>query len=262
MKSINSILVCGLVFAILGIFELVYPKSAYASEQTVAFSQESVSGTITYRERIALPSGAVVKVKLLDVSLQDAPAKELSSQIITTRGEQVPILFNMSYDPSEIKSNHYYAVRAEIFIDDKLAFTTTQRYAVITMGNAKTVDLVLQKVKNISRENELTGSKWLLEDLAGKGVLDRLQTTVEFGEDNQLGGNGGCNRYNASYEIKESSFRVNSIATTFKMCSPAVMNQESQFLKALEKAQSIRLEGPYLLIDCEGYDKPLKFTRY
>ena len=33
-----------------------------------------VSGTVNYRERMALPPDAVVEVQLLDVSRQDAPA--------------------------------------------------------------------------------------------------------------------------------------------------------------------------------------------
>ncbi len=41
-----------------------------------------VTGSITYRERIALPPSAVVAVKLVDVSLADAPAVLIAEQII------------------------------------------------------------------------------------------------------------------------------------------------------------------------------------
>ena len=45
----------------------------------------TVSGTATYRERMALPPDAVLEVKLQDVSLADAPAVELGSARIDPR---------------------------------------------------------------------------------------------------------------------------------------------------------------------------------
>ena len=49
-----------------------------------------VTGTITYRERIALPENAIVNVQLQDVSLQDVAATVIAETTITTPG-QVPI---------------------------------------------------------------------------------------------------------------------------------------------------------------------------
>ena len=43
-----------------------------------------VTGSVTYRERIALPPSAVVTVKLLDVSRADAPAELIAEQVIAT----------------------------------------------------------------------------------------------------------------------------------------------------------------------------------
>jgi heat shock protein HslJ len=39
------------------------------------------------------------------------------------------------------------------------------------------------------------------------------------------------------------------------------MDQEDRFFEALENARAIRIEGPYLMIECEGIKKPLKFVR-
>lgn len=226
---------------------------------TENMTKGTVSGTITYRERIALPSGAVIGVKLLDISRQDVAAIEIASQTIITNGEQVPIDFALSYDPNIIQERQTYVVRAEIYLDEQLFFTTTQIYPVLTKGNGNEVNLVLNKV--MSEQNQLTGSQWLLEDLTGKGVVDNVQTTIEFGEDNRIGGNGGCNRYFTSYQLDGTNFSVDLIGSTQMMCPSAIMNQEQQFFQALEKAYNIRLEGPYLFIDVEGSDLPLKFTR-
>jgi len=249
------------IFAPLKYFSLKVYSIPSPSNSSSLTAKNIVSGTISYREKIALPPEAIIKIKLLDVSLQDVPAVEISSQTITTNGQQVPINFELPFQSEQIQNNHQYVVRAEIYIQNQLSFTTTQSYPVITRNNGTEVDLVLQKVQSLSLENQLNNTKWLLEDLGGKGVIDRLQTTLEFRQDNRLSGNGGCNRYFGSYNFDGQNFTVNGIGSTFKMCSTAIMNQETQFLKALEKAKTIRLEGSFLLIDSEELPKPLKFTQ-
>jgi putative lipoprotein len=106
----------------------------------------SVSGTIAYRERVALPPAAVIKVQLVDVSRADAPATVLGEQVIEAGGKQVPFAFAIPYDPAAIEPSHSYAVQARIEVDGQLRFINDQRYAVITRGAPTRVDLVLKSV--------------------------------------------------------------------------------------------------------------------
>ena len=105
----------------------------------------TVTGTVTYRERIALSPGAVVEVKLSDVSRADAPAVTIGEQIIDNPG-QVPIAFEIEYDPEEIDERFTYAVQVRIIEGDKLAFINDTVYNVITRDNPAHVDMVLVKV--------------------------------------------------------------------------------------------------------------------
>ena len=57
-------------------------------------SMKTITGTVAYRERIALPPNAVVTIALEDVSLADAPAKVLAKQTFETEGKQVPLSFS------------------------------------------------------------------------------------------------------------------------------------------------------------------------
>jgi putative lipoprotein len=58
---------------------------------TGCVSTATVSGTVTYRERIELPpEGVVVTVKVEDVSRADAPAVTIGKQIIENPSHQVP----------------------------------------------------------------------------------------------------------------------------------------------------------------------------
>jgi len=107
----------------------------------------SVTGTVTYRQRVALTPGAVVEVKLLDVSRADAPSVTIAEQVIKPAGRQVPIEFELRYDPRRIEQSHRYAVRARILEGVKLRFTSTQVYPVITGGNPTTVEIVVSPIQ-------------------------------------------------------------------------------------------------------------------
>lgn len=108
---------------------------------------------------------------------------------------------------------------------------------------------------------QLRNSEWLLEDLNGAGVMDYLQTTLRFDATTRIGGQGGCNRYFANARIEGDRISVSGIGATKRLCPPAVMNQETRFFTALDQAQRISLDGPYLLIYSRGLKQPLKFTR-
>ena len=107
----------------------------------------SVTGTVTYRERIALTPEAVVEVQLLDVSIADASAKVIAEQTIKPE-HQVPIPFELTYDPVVIDERFTYAVRATIRERGQLMFTTDRSYRVLTRGHPNHVDLVLVRTSN------------------------------------------------------------------------------------------------------------------
>ena len=87
-----------------------------------------VSGTVTYRQRIALSPTAVVEVKLLDVSRADGQAITIAEQRIQPEGRQVPIAFELRYDPSRIQQRRRYIIQARILEDGRLRFTSTEAY--------------------------------------------------------------------------------------------------------------------------------------
>ena len=105
-----------------------------------------VTGTVTSLQRMALPPDAVVHVKLLDVSLQDVPARLLGEQIITNPNHQVPIPFEIEYDPAALDPRHTYAVQARITAKGQLMFISTSAYHVITRDNPHHVEIIVERV--------------------------------------------------------------------------------------------------------------------
>ncbi|MBN1145882.1 MAG: YbaY family lipoprotein [Anaerolineales bacterium] len=107
----------------------------------------SLTGTLTYREKIALPANAVAYVQLIDLSVGDTPAGWVGKLTITHPG-QAPIPFGIQYDPNQINPAHLYSIKASI--EDgagNLLFATSHNYPVLTLGNpVDGVEIVLDRV--------------------------------------------------------------------------------------------------------------------
>lgn len=125
-------------------------------------SAAKVTGTVTYLQRSALPPTAVVEVQLQDVSKMDVPAEVISSQRIEAQGKQVPFAYELPYDPAKIVTGNRYVVRATIKDGDKLLFTSTQAYPVITNGAPTSgVEIIVEPVASsggVSSQSVVTGT--------------------------------------------------------------------------------------------------------
>ena len=133
-----------------GLLSLVLFLAGCTSTQVVPSSGtgtaiSKVTGSVTYRERIALPPSAVITVKLVDVSLADAPSVLVAEQVIRTERRQVPFEFALDYDPSRILPSHTYAVQVRIEDGGRLLFISDTMHPVITRGAPTRVDIVVRR---------------------------------------------------------------------------------------------------------------------
>jgi heat shock protein HslJ len=107
----------------------------------------------------------------------------------------------------------------------------------------------------------LTGTRWRLEDLAGKGVVDRAEATLEFVSDTAVSGNGSCNRFRGPVTVGRGTISFRALAATRMFCGEAVTNQETEYLAALAAAERWEVEEPFLRIYAAGRPEPLRFVR-
>jgi uncharacterized lipoprotein YbaY len=105
-----------------------------------------ITGTVTYRVRVALPANAVFEVSLVDVSRADAKAILLASQSMILADRQVPVPFELIYDPKQIDPRFRYAVQARITVDGQLRFINTSQHPVITQGNPTRLEVIVDPV--------------------------------------------------------------------------------------------------------------------
>ena len=106
--------------------------------------QARLSGTATFRERMALPPNAVFEATLEDVSRADTVAEVIGRARLESPGNP-PFKFTIDYDPTRIDPRHRYAVRARITVDGQLMFTSDTHHGVLTQGQGDTVDIMLRR---------------------------------------------------------------------------------------------------------------------
>jgi putative lipoprotein len=94
----------------------------------------------------------------------------------------------------------------------------------------------------------LVGTTWIAEDIDQRGVVDRLQSRLEFLGAAGVAGLAGCNSYSGPASRSGAEFRLGPFATTRKACPPAVMDQESRFLDALARARTARTDHGLLYL--------------
>ena len=104
-----------------------------------------------------------------------------------------------------------------------------------------------------AQSQQLAGTSWtvLAYNNGKQAVVSVLATptlTAVFGRDGNLTGFAGCNNYNATYKATAPKISIGPVASTKKECGePAgVMDQEGQYLAALQTAATYRVDGTRL----------------
>ena len=98
----------------------------------VANSKGLLSGTVTYRERVALPPNAEVRVRVWDALEPPASATVGETKFIAQ--SQVPVPFELFFDPGLIQASHTYGARATISVEGVVWFQTETPVPVLTNG--------------------------------------------------------------------------------------------------------------------------------
>ena len=240
------------------------PMISIAQAPSPEQSSPMITGTVTYRVRMALPANATIDVRLEEVSRADAPAAIIAENIFAAGGKQVPIPFQLTYSPGDIQAGHRYQVRAQIMVEDELLFVTTRAYPVLTNGAPSMVNMVLQPVSSGPSASTsgaggsaetvdsmpLFGTTWTLTALGGHAPVSTTANNpaqlVLDGSQNRYSGSSGCNRLTGTIELKGDSLNFGAGASTMMACPEPLMKQEQAFTKMLQSVTGYRISGKTL----------------
>lgn len=103
-----------------------------------------VTGSIAYRDRIFLPQNAIATVELREAFTTGSAGIVIGHQHIESI-RQIPIPFQVEYDPGDVNPRKNYVVTATITADGRPLYATTQQYAVITNGRPQTASIEVER---------------------------------------------------------------------------------------------------------------------
>ncbi len=146
------------------------------------------------------------------------------------------------------------------------------------LQSAATYRIIASRLELISENGELAAVFSAAESVAleetpwtvtsynnGKGgvvsVVGGTELTMQF-VGGTVSGSSGCNDFNASYDIDGEQITVGPAATTRKMCAEpeGIMEQETQFLAALESVATYVIDGDKLDMHREDGARALTAT--
>lgn len=211
---------------------------------------QTIQGTAAYRERMAMPAGAVFEATLEDVSRVYAPASAIASTRLAAPGNP-PIEFSIAYDPAKIVANNRYVVRARIAKDGKLLFTSDATIPVITRGNPISVSIMLRRAADSQAvspdpagKKTLEGTYWKATELVGRPTptpeADR-EAHLLFQPARRLSGSDGCNRFTGGYQL------LGDAITFGQMAGPA-QSMHDQIVKQWANIRSYVIKDGHLFL--------------
>lgn len=108
-----------------------------------------IEGSVSYRQRIALPPDAVLIIRVQDTARAGARARTLAEQRIELGGRQVPVAFATTIDRDLIGKSARITVSARIERRGKLLFINDKAYPALRNGAPSPVDIQLKQVGSV-----------------------------------------------------------------------------------------------------------------
>ena len=109
-------------------------------------ARNTITGTAMFRERIAVPSGARLDVRLIQERQGRSPSRVIASESVPLRG-RVPVPFSISFNQRDIVRSASHVLEAEIVSDGRSMFSTPSPVRVLTGPGSENVDLLLTSTR-------------------------------------------------------------------------------------------------------------------
>jgi putative lipoprotein len=230
---------------------------------------KTIEGKVLYRERMALPPNAEIRVSLEDVARMDVPSEVIATTRFVPEGGP-PWAFTLEYDPQTLQDKGRFVLRARIEADGRLLFTNGESVPAFGRDAAEPVQVLVSRVPG-GRGGEgakvpdasLTETYWKLIELDGQGAVigagGRELHMVLASDGSRVHGFSGCNRLTGSYQRTDGQLSFSQLASTRRACMEG-MEQEQRFLDALGRTTRFRIRGDQLTLDSADAQPTMRFV--
>jgi putative lipoprotein len=217
---------------------------------------DEITGSVTYRERIALPPDAVLHLMLHDLFGEggEGPVRIVDAAL-PMEGRSVPFGFRLALDDASVRPGGVYVLTAWIEADGKAEFAAQRLLPALEDGAPRDLSILLRRAEP-SPEASLTGTRWRAVEMAGGAVDPKEGRRAPFlvlrdGAGTYMG-HGGVNFVRGDFELEGESLRFMPGPTTLMAGDPEAMALEQAFLGALGAATGYRIKGEQLVLSSDA----------
>jgi putative lipoprotein len=235
------------IIIIVAIVAVVLYSQGYISVKTA-----QLTGTISYREKIALPSGSEVTAQIRDIT--SGQSQVIAETKITTQGENVPVSFTINYNPMKISEERNYDIYATIAVDGQTKWVNVDYTPFLEGGVSKTsVDLMLVFAESSSQISapDLAGKVFRAAYFNGAEVLSDADYTLSFNSGAMVA--QICNTMSGNFTIN-SGVISSSLITTEKFCTnpSGIMQVEDAFKSMMGSGANLDFSNDTLTLSGQG----------
>jgi putative lipoprotein len=102
-----------------------------------------VTGRVIFNQPRSLPPGALMHITLVDVTPRQNVSKSIITRQTITNPNVSGMTFDLKYDPTQIMSDHLYAIQIRVMSNGEIVYMNTSPYQVITKGHPQTTHVII-----------------------------------------------------------------------------------------------------------------------
>lgn len=217
---------------------------------------KNLSVSVSYRERVALPTDAELDVQLVGTPKAGGTTKRIASQRISMT--RVPMTITLPYDGNVIDSEYQYTVVSSIWSSGERPFHKTQTVDVLDQTNPDAVDVQLMMVANENNPmpgmQSVAGIEWAVTEVKGEPWPKAEPATLMIDTLANVSVFAGCNHFRGRALLSDGALEFpENFAGTLMACPDDIEALERKFLRSLgEVSAYVRYGAGLVMTDAQG----------
>lgn len=212
----------------------------------------TVSGELTYLQRIALPGGSVAAVEI-----RTGEGLLVADTRIELDGAQVPVPFTLDLTRRHIGPDAKLTLQGAILQGPLVRWLTEP--VAIEPGASPDLGMLVMAMQEAPSPAEaadlaaMQSGEWRIAAIADETVPEGASVTIAFDADAAFHGRA-CNGFRGFYRVNGRSLTLGRGVSTLMACDEPLMSQENALFAALQRIAGFGIEadGALALTDAAG----------